>query len=67
MSNMPDSLQLEEAKDEIDVLKQGVYRLRMKKDILEKSAELVKQDWGLNPKHFSKKYERLIPQKSLII
>ena len=44
MTNMPDSLQLEGLKNEVDVLKQEVYRLRMEKDILEKSAELVKKN-----------------------
>lgn len=44
MTNMPDSPQLEELKNEVDVLKQEVYRLRMEKDILEKSAELVKKN-----------------------
>lgn len=44
MTNMPDSPQLEGLKNEVDVLKQEVYRLRMEKDILEKSAELVKKN-----------------------
>ena len=44
MSNMPDNPQLEGLKNEVDVLKQEVYRLRMEKDILEKSAELVKKN-----------------------
>lgn len=49
MSNMPDSPHLEELKDEVDGLKREVYRLRMEKDILEKSSELIKKNGASIP------------------
>lgn len=55
MSKIPNNQNTEELKDEVDTLKRQVYQLRMEKDILEKSAELIKKDIGINPKDLSNK------------
>ncbi|KAA4891402.1 transposase, partial [Bacteroides fragilis] len=55
MSKIPNNQNTEELKDEVDTLKRQVYQLRIEKDILEKSAELIKKDIGINPKDLSNK------------
>ena len=60
MSNMSGNLDVEELSDEVDLLKRQIYELRIEKDILEKSTELIKKDPGINPTSLSNKEKSIV-------
>ena len=56
-----DSLsEIDELKDEVAQLKKDIYRLTMEKDILEKAAELLKKEKGIDINHLTNKEKTII-------
>ncbi|OJF92727.1 transposase [Alkalibacterium sp. 20] len=60
MSKIPNSPNLEDLKDEVIVLKRQVYQLRMEKDFLERSTDLIKKHEGINPLNLSNKEKTIV-------
>ena len=54
------SEEINELKNEVAQLKKDIYRLTMEKDILEKAAELLKKDKGIDINHLTNKEKTII-------
>ena len=52
--------EIDELKDEVAQLKKDIYRLTMEKDILEKAAELLKKEKGIDINHLTNKEKTII-------
>lgn len=50
----------EELKSEVEDLKKQIYQLKMEKEILERTAELIKKDQGINPINLKNKEKTIL-------
>lgn len=58
--NLPEHNHPEDLKFELEELKKQVYKLRMEKDILKRSADLIKKDNGIIPLNLSNKEKTIV-------